>query len=78
MTDPIVAAFAVVVRQRRKALGLTQAQMGDLPRNTVTAVERAQMVPSLVVVERFAAALSTTPEELLEAVSKQRIAADEA
>lgn len=75
MTDPIVAAFAVVVRQRRKALGLTQSQMGDLPRNTVTAVERAQMVPSLLVIERFAVALSTTPEELLEAVSKQRATA---
>lgn len=77
MTEPIVAAFAVVVRQRRKALGLTQSQMGDLPRNTVTAVERAQMVPSLVVVERFAAALKTTPEDLVQAVSKQLASTDE-
>ena len=52
--------FGEVLRRRREATGLSQetlAAMAELHRNYIGLLERGQMVPSLLVVEKIAAAL---------------------
>ena len=60
--------FAEVLRRRREAAGLSQealAAEARLHRNCVGRLERAQMVPSLLVVSRIAEALGITMTKLI-------------
>lgn len=65
--------FSEVLRKRREAAGLSQealAAAANLHRNCIGRLERAQMVPSLLVVERIAAALDVTMAKLVAEVEK--------
>ena len=56
------------IAQRRKKLGLKQAQveeMADLGQKYLSAIERAVSIPSTEVIMRLAIALDTTPNEFL-------------
>lgn len=56
------------IAQRRKKLGLKQAQveeMADLGQKYLSAIERAVSIPSTEVIMRLAVALDTTPDEFL-------------
>jgi hypothetical protein len=64
-SDPLIAALAAVLRERRLARGLTQEQIGDLHRNYVGRVERAEVVPTVTQLARWAAALDTVGSALL-------------
>ena len=60
--------FGRALRQHREAAGLSQealAAEARLHRNCVGRLERAQMIPSLLVVERIAAALGITMTKLV-------------
>lgn len=60
--------FGEVLRRRREAAGLSQealAAEARLHRNYVGRLERAQMTPSLLVVEQIAAALGITMAKLV-------------
>lgn len=59
----IQQCFGSVMKRRREAAGLSQealAAAANLHRNYVGRLERGQMVPSLVVIQKIAAALGTT------------------
>jgi transcriptional regulator with XRE-family HTH domain len=63
--------FAEVLRRRREALGVSQealAAAAGLHRNYVGLLERGKRIPSILVVERLAAALETSMASLLRAV----------
>ncbi len=65
--------FGEVLRRRREAAGLSQealAAQADLHRNYVGLLERAQMTPSLTVVEKLAAALGVTMTKLIADIEK--------
>jgi len=62
---PGVAALAQVVRERRKELGLTQEQVGDLHRNVVGEIERGLKSPTVPQLERLGHALGMRGSELL-------------
>ena len=56
------------VAARRKALGLTQAEVServDISTTYMSSIERAISIPSTEVVMRLAIALDTTPDEFL-------------
>jgi transcriptional regulator with XRE-family HTH domain len=74
---PIQRRFAAVLRRRRIAAGFSQeslAAKAELHRNYVGMLERAQRVPTLLVVERLAAALGTTMGELITEVEAEPLA----
>ena len=62
---PLHRALAHVIRARREQLGLSQEQLGDRHRNTVGKIERAEMAPTALQLQRLAEALGTTGSELL-------------
>lgn len=67
--------FGEVLRRRREAVGLSQealAAEARLHRNYVGRLERAQMVPSLLVVEQIAEALGITMTKLISDVEALR------
>ena len=52
------------IASRRKMLGLSQEQLGemaDISRTYMSSIERAQSIPSTEVIMRLAFALDTTP-----------------
>ena len=62
------AAIGKRVARRRKALGLTQAQVSEMANIStpyVSSIERAKSIPSTEVIMRLAIALDTTPNEFL-------------
>jgi transcriptional regulator with XRE-family HTH domain len=72
--DPAAQASDLATRlsrnltARRRAIGLTQAQVAErlgLDTETVSRFERAKHMPSLITLERMAAVLATTVGELL-------------
>ena len=70
---PIAIRFGEVLRRRREAAGQSQeslAATAGLHRNYVGLLERGKRVPSILVVEKLAAALGTTASSLLRAVGK--------
>lgn len=70
---PIAQRFGEVLRRRREAAGQSQeslAAAAGLHRNYVGLLERGKRVPSILVVEKLAAALETTASSLLRAVEK--------
>ena len=70
---PIQKRFGEVLRRRREASGHSQeslAAVAGLHRNYVGLLERGKRVPSILVVEKLAAALETTASSLLRAVEK--------
>ena len=56
------------IASRRKMLGLSQEQVGemaDISRTYMSSIERAQSIPSTEVIMRLAFALDTTPDTFL-------------
>ena len=79
MSDPAAAGraiqvrFGAVLRRRREAAGVSQeylAAEAGLHRNYVGLLERGMRVPSILVVEKLAAALGTTMASLMRAVEQ--------
>lgn len=67
VNDPLVV-FARNMRRRRRALDLTQEEAGDRVHMNMSywgRIERARIEPGVRTVVRIAAALETTPAELL-------------
>ena len=63
MTDRL----ATTLRERREALGLTQAQLAEVigvSRKTINTVENGVFVPSTVIALKLAATLDTSVEAL--------------
>lgn len=59
--------MAVGVRERRKSLGLTQAQLAEaigVSRQTIISIERSDYAPSVYLALRLAARLNSTVEQL--------------
>jgi transcriptional regulator with XRE-family HTH domain len=67
---PIVRRFAVRLRERRAAAGLTQSELAEraeLSTNYVNRLEAAGAAPGIDTLERLADALKTTAHDLLPA-----------
>jgi transcriptional regulator with XRE-family HTH domain len=67
--------FGTVLCRRREAAGLSQdalAAKANLHRNYIGLLERGQRIPSILVVQRLAAALDTTMSELLAEVEQEQ------
>jgi transcriptional regulator with XRE-family HTH domain len=65
--------FGAVLRKRREAVGLSQealAAAAGLHRNYVGLLERGRQVPSILVVEKLAAALGITMSSLFREIEK--------
>ena len=71
--ESIAKRFGAVLRRRREAAGVSQealAAKADLHRNYVGLLERGKQIPTILVVEKLAAALGTTMSSLLREVEK--------
>lgn len=69
----LIGLVSTNIRARRKALGLTQAQVADalsVEFETISRYERGVMAPSLAQLERLADVLEVQPEALLSADAK--------
>ena len=67
---PIVKAFAARLRERRMAAGLTQVELAagaSLSINYISRLEAARIAPGIDTLAQLAAALHTTPHDLLPA-----------
>lgn len=63
------------IAQRRKKLGLRQAQvceMAGINDKYLSCIERATSIPSIEVIMKLAAALDTTPDEFLVGISRNQ------
>jgi transcriptional regulator with XRE-family HTH domain len=63
-------AFGEVIRERRKALGLSQEEIAEssgLHRTYISLIERGIKSPTLISIFGLAAALKAKPEELVKA-----------
>ncbi len=61
-------SIAKRMRERRRALGMTQAQLAEaagVSAELVSRIERARCMPSVLSLVAFAEALATTPNDLL-------------
>ncbi|WP_409280112.1 helix-turn-helix domain-containing protein [Pseudomonas sp. KCJK8751] len=64
-------AFGTVLRQKRKAAGLTQEQLSyeaDIQRNYVSLIERGVHQPTVAVLFKLARALNCTPASFISEV----------
>jgi transcriptional regulator with XRE-family HTH domain len=71
--QPIQIRFGIALRRSREAVGISQealAAAAGLHRNYVGVLERGKQIPSILVVEKLAAALGTTVSGLMRAVEK--------
>ena len=71
---PLHQHFGTVLRCRREAAGLSQealAAEANLHRNSIGLLERGQGMPSILVVQQLATALSTTMSEFLAEVEQE-------
>lgn len=62
------AAFCDNVKRRRKELGLTQVQMAErleMSQPSYTQIESGRFAPGFMLLYRLAAALETTPQNLM-------------
>lgn len=69
----ISSAFGKVLRQKRKAAGLTQEQLGldaNVQRNFVSLIERGVNQPTITVVFKLAHALGCQPSQLFAEVEE--------
>lgn len=72
--ESIATRFGAVLRRRREAADLSQealAAKAELHRNYVGLLERGKQVPTILVVEKLAAALGTTITSLMKEVEKE-------
>lgn len=72
---PLQQQFGIVLRRRREAAGLSQealAAQANLHRNYVGLLERGQRMPSILVVQRLAAALDITMSELVAEMEQEK------
>lgn len=72
--EPIQERFGKVLRRRREAAGVSQeglAEKAGLHRNYVGLLERGKQVPTILVVEKLAAALGTTITSLMRATEAE-------
>ncbi len=70
--DRLVTALGEAIRKRRQAKNLSQealAEIADFDRTYVSLLERGERNPSFTNLCRVAAALDTTPSELLKEIS---------
>lgn len=68
--DPICQSFGRCVRRYRHLLGISQEDLADrasIHRTYIGGIERGERNPTLIMIERIAAALGVRPEKLLEA-----------
>lgn len=75
VVQPVQKYFGEVLRRRRERARLTQealAARAGLHRNYIGLLERGRRVPSLVVIDKLAAALQTTMANLLRSVESAR------
>jgi transcriptional regulator with XRE-family HTH domain len=78
-TLPLTARLSTNISTRRRALGLTQAQLAErlgVDTETLSRFERGKHLPSVTTLERLALLLLTTVGELL--AEKQQAADDDA
>ena len=77
--EPIAKRFGAVLRRRREAARVSQealAAKAALHRNYVGLLERGKQVPTILVVEKLAAALETTMSSLMREVEKGESASE--
>jgi transcriptional regulator with XRE-family HTH domain len=70
----LVKKLGEAVRQRREALGLSQESLAEaaaFDRTYISLIERGQRNPSFTNLCRLAAALDTSPSDLLQGLSFQ-------
>ena len=70
--DQLVTALGEAIRKRRQAKNLSQealAEIADFDRTYISLLERGERNPSFTNLCRVAAALDTTPSELLKGIS---------
>ena len=71
---PLQVRFGELLRRRREAAGVSQevlAARAELHRNYVGLLERGKRIPSIIIVEKLAAALETTMSGLLKEVERR-------
>ena len=71
--ESIAKRFGAALRKRREAAGVSQealAAKAELHRNYVGLLERGKQIPSILVIEKLAAALGTTMSSLMREVEK--------
>ena len=71
--ESIAKRFGAVLRKRREAAKVSQealAAKAELHRNYVGLLERGKQIPSILVVEKLAAALGATMSSLLREVER--------
>ena len=69
--DRLVTDLGVAIKERRQAKNLSQealADIGDFDRTYISLLERGERNPSFTNLCRVAAALDTTPSELLKGI----------
>lgn len=72
--QPISHRFGTVLRRKREAVGISQEALADdagLHRNYVGLLERGQRIPSILVVEKLAAALKISMSALFKEIEKE-------
>jgi DNA-binding XRE family transcriptional regulator len=65
---PLHDAFAAVVRDRRRELGINQGELGELSgvnRSYIAKIETSKNQPTITVIFALAKGLSLTPQELI-------------
>lgn len=66
---PLEQRIGLHIAERRRSAQLTQAELAeriDVTTETISRIERCRTVPSLMTLERIAAALGCEPHELLQ------------
>ena len=69
MSDTILENFGIAVRRMRATRGLSQEQLAersDLNRSYVGEIERGQVVPSLLTIQKLSGALEMSASTLMQ------------